>query len=195
MAEKKERIEGGSPTEQGAEHINPADAENHGKSHGDSRESSKKKKRKKSRFGLKKWILLTCFILILMFAGFYFIFLPGSSFNPRHDVKVDLFLDPKNDNLKEEMLSPFFIPPSSPTSRGAIRIDLSVVWNGLASIRFKKKELQIRGDLYAYMTKLAEDNTDLNPMIPFMEEKIGKIFRDSLGVRDLAIRIKEIKYF
>ena len=195
MAEQEERIEGGSSIEQGTEHTNPVDAENHGKSHGDTGEGSKKKKRKKSRFGLGKWILLTCFILILMFAGFYLKFLPGLSFAPSQDIKVDLFLNPKNDNLKEEVLSPFFIPFSSPTSRGAVRIDLSVVWTGLASIRFKKKELQIRGDLYAYMTKLAEDNEDLNPMIPFMEEEIGRILRDSLGLKDLGIRIKEIKYF
>lgn len=106
-----------------------------------------------------------------------------------------LEINKDNENLTEEELSPFFIPSEEGSLKGAIRIDLSVIWNGLAAVRFEKKGLQIRSDLYIKLTDIARGNDDLNSMIPFLENKIGSVFRESLGVRNLAIKIKEIRYF
>ena len=104
-------------------------------------------------------------------------------------------IDINEDNLSEEILSPFFIPPSDELSRGAIRIDFCVIWNVLASIRFSKKELRIRNDTINFITDLADETDDLNESIPILEQKMSMIFRNALGVRDLVIKIKEIRYF
>ena len=102
-------------------------------------------------------------------------------------------IDLTKDNLQEESLSPFYIPPSIDLSRGAVRVDLTVIWDGVASVRFKTNELRIRSDVYDYLIKTAENTVDLNSQKAVMEEEMGGIFRKSLGVQDLAVRIKELK--
>ena len=98
------------------------------------------------------------------------------------------------DDLQEMNLSPFFIPPSDMTEGRAIRIDLSVVWNGLASIRFKNRKVYVRNSLYGYLKKTVEKNEDLNTQTPVMETEMSRIFQESLGVKGLTIIIKEIRY-
>ena len=144
--------------------------------------------------GSKKWIVLSIPLLILVISGITIKFYPGF-LNKGQD--KDLFtrsVDINNDNLNEEILSPFFIPPSDERSRGAVRIDFSVIWDGLASIRFSKRELRIRSDLSKFITDFADKTDDLNENIPLLEQEMTSFFRNALGVRDLAIKIKEIRY-
>jgi len=102
-------------------------------------------------------------------------------------------IDLTKDNLQEEGLLPFFIPPPDDLSRGAVRVDVTVIWDGVASVRFKTNELRIRSEVYDYLRKTAEKTPDLNSQKTVMEEEMSGIFRRSLGVQDLAIRIKELK--
>jgi len=102
-------------------------------------------------------------------------------------------VDINYDNLKEETLSPFFIPPSADLSRGAIRVDLSVIWDGLASVRFKESEIRIRTHIYDYLVKASEGTEAPDSKKAVMEEEMGVIFRKLLGVKNLAISIKELK--
>jgi hypothetical protein len=101
----------------------------------------------------------------------------------------------KDDNLKEEMLDPFFILLSPESQMTFVRIDLSVICDGLASVLFRKKELQIRDQLYREISTLADETDDLDSMAEFLEMRISMTFKDILGVQNLVIRIKEIKYF
>ena len=142
---------------------------------------------------IRKWWIPAPIILILVLLGTT-VYLKPDLLNivtgkRSHVTPVDL----TNDNLKEEGLSPFFIPPSTDLSRGAIRIDLTVIWDGVASVRFKTGELRIRSEVYDYLKKIAEQNPDLDSQKSAMEDGMSGIFRKSLGVNDLAIRIKEIK--
>lgn len=141
----------------------------------------------------KKWKLLIFLGTILVISGLGIKFAPDLLKMNDQDILLNINTD--DDNLTEEDLSPFLIPPEEGNLKGAIRIDLSVIWDGLASVRFEKKGLQIRSDLYRKLTDIARENDDLNSMIPFLENKIGSVFRKSLGVRNLAIKIKEIRYF
>ena len=143
----------------------------------------------------KKWVLLLTAALIIVLSGIG-IKLAPDFLNIRKTSEE--FISPSDmnkENLKEQNLSPFFIPPSKDSSWGAARIDLSVIWDTLASIRFGKNKLIIRDKLYNYITEMSSENKDLNSEISIMEEGIAGILRDSLGVRDLVIKIKEIKYF
>ncbi len=194
MAEKKEKSDIEAPAEKEMEKQGPDDEEDREDLDDYDQEVSDQGKSGKYLFGSKKWILLAGFILFLIFAGLGIKFLPVLSPKKNGLQPLTPLIVSKNDNLKEERISPFFIPPSAESSRGAIRIDLTVIWNGLASIRFQKKKIQIRNSLYQYISELADQDEDLNTMIVSLENGMSNILQDSLGVRDLVIKVKEIKY-
>lgn len=107
--------------------------------------------------------------------------------------KPDYSIDLSNDNLQENDLSPFFIPAPDGSSRGAVRIDLSVIWDGVASVRYKANELRVRAEVYDYLVDIDGGITDPDELKTVMEEGMTGIFRTSLGTKDLAVRIKELK--
>jgi hypothetical protein len=140
----------------------------------------------------RKWLICGILVFILIAGGAITFLKPGfmNLTSKKHSLPP---VDFSNDNLKEESLSPFFIPPSPDLARQAVRVDLTVIWDGLASVRFKSGELRVRAETYDYLKAAAEKTEDLNSQKAAMEEEIGAIFRKSLGVNDLAIRIKELK--
>lgn len=139
-----------------------------------------------------KWIFIVL-VIILAISGL------GIKYAPEHFsfLNINKFKTPEiridEDNLSEEILSPFFVPPGP--ERNTIRIDLSIIWDGLASIRFKKKELILRNMMSEKFNDIAEQNQDLNEKIPYLEKEVSSMLRHSLGVQNLAIKIKEIRYF
>jgi hypothetical protein len=169
----------------------------------DSEESDEKKdsgskakgKSGKSRGSLiRKWWIPGLIFLILAAAGITVFFRPDLLSLIKGKRSVDYSIDLTNDNLQEEGLSPFFIPPSADLSRGAARIDLTVIWDGVASVRYKNNELRVRAEVYDYLMAFAEKSEDLNSQKTVMEEGMSGIFRKSLGTKDLAIKIKELKF-
>ena len=99
------------------------------------------------------------------------------------------------DHLQENTLSPFFIPLPPDSSNRVLVIDFSVVWDGLASVRFEKKKLLIRNKLYSRILKLAQRKKNLHEKGTYLEREISRIFRKSLGRDDLTVRIKTIKAY
>lgn len=159
----------------------------------DSSEQEEKQVKPKKKSGRIKWILVIIPGIILVIWGLgikyapeQFSFLIKTKLRTQ-EVKID------EDNLSEEILSPFFIPPG--LADDAIRIDLSVIWDGLASIRFKKKELVLRNMMYEKFYTIAEQNPDLNKKLSYMEDEVSSMLRSALGVQNLVIKIKEIRYF
>ncbi len=164
------------------------------------KESKKKKKSGKSgsakpkkKSGRKKWISLIIFLLLAGAAGTaYHLFPEIFSFLPIPDKKPEsIAVD--EDILNEEALDPFFIPPGA--SAGAIRIDLVAAWDNLAAVKYKKKELNARNMIYDKLLKMAGETRDLNNNIPALENELSLLLKNSLGVQNLVIRIKEIRYF
>ncbi len=155
-------------------------------------DSAEKRVKTKKKSGKIKWTLIILGALLglsgfgLKYAPDHFSFLTKKKFEAM-EVSID------EDNLSEEILSPFFIPPGP--ADDTIRIDLSVIWDGLASIRFKKKELNLRNMMYEKFYNIAEQNQDLNEKIPYLENEVSSMLRSSLGVQNLAVKIKEIRYF
>lgn len=154
----------------------------------------KAKARKPKRGLIGRWWIPGLAIVILAAAGTVLFLKPDLLGLIKGKRTVDYSIDLTNDNLQEEGLSPFFIPPSSDLSRGAVRIDLTVIWDGVASVRYKNNELRVRAEVYDYLTSLAGKSEDLNLQKTIMEEGMTGIFRKSLGTKDLAIKIKELKF-
>ncbi|MFH1491610.1 MAG: hypothetical protein ABII06_22090 [Pseudomonadota bacterium] len=99
------------------------------------------------------------------------------------------------ENFYEETLSPFFIPLHPESPKGLMMVDFSMIWDGVAAIRFKQKELQIRETVYAHLVKLAAKKKDISERTSYLESEMKKIFRETMGRDDLEVKIKEIKTF
>jgi hypothetical protein len=149
---------------------------------------------KARRSPIRRWWIPGLILLILIAAGITVFLKPDLLKLIKGKRSVDYSVDLTNDNLQEEGLSPFFIPPSADLSRGAVRIDLTVIWDGVALVRYKNNELRVRAEVYDYLIALAEKGEDLNLQKTVMEEGMSGIFRKSLGTKDLAIKIKELKF-
>ena len=146
----------------------------------------------KKKSGRIKWIFIIL-VMLMGISGLGIKYAPDrfSFFMKKKFIIPEVSID--EDNLREETLSPFFIPPGP--AGNTIRIDLSVIWDGLASIRFKKKEFTVRNMMYEKIYTIAEQNRDLNEKIPYLENEVSSMLRSSLGVQNLAVNIKEIRYF
>lgn len=149
----------------------------------------------RAKSGRIKWVLLILFGIVLAASGITIKLEPGFFIGKKNKAHQASDINMNDDNLSEQELSPFFIPPSEENKKGPIRIDLSVVWDGLASVRFMEKKLLLRSQVYDRITEMAKQSDDLNKKITVLENVIASIFRKGLGVHNLAIRIKEIKYF
>lgn len=146
----------------------------------------------KKKSGKIKWVIVILIGVVLGASGIGFVFKP-ELFTSLFKKKFQDPLIIDEEKLSEVDISPFFIPPG-PTDK-AIRIDLTVVWDGIASIRFKKNELSARNMMSERFYKLAGQHPDLNTVKYDLEKEIGSMLRSSLGVQNLIIRIKEIRYF
>ena len=96
-------------------------------------------------------------------------------------------------HVVEEALSPFFVPLPATSSERVAVIDFTVIWDGLASVRFKRKELQIRDSLYRYILERAKKGEDLQEKAPILEAEMSRRFQKSMGSKEIEIRIKRVK--
>jgi hypothetical protein len=187
MADKKKDKEAPEKEEK-EETSNDAPPTDEGEKAGD----GKKPQPAKKKSGKIKWIIIIVIVVMLGASGIGYVFMPERF----HNLFKKEFKGPEiinEGNLSEENISPFFIPPG-PADK-AIRIDLTIVWDGIASLTFKKNEVSARNMMSERFYKLAGEHQDLNVIKSEMENEIGSILRSSLGVQSLIIRIKEIRYF
>ena len=97
------------------------------------------------------------------------------------------------DHYVEEALSPFFVPLPATSSERVAVIDFTVIWDGRASVRFKRKELQIRDSLYRYILERAKKGEDLLEKAPILETEMSRTFQESMGSKEIEIQIKKVK--
>jgi hypothetical protein len=145
--------------------------------------------------GRRRWIWISSLGLIMVCWGLVVGVHQGRQWMNRRGEGVfkTLIAAQVQKGLNEERLPPFFVPLPPEASSRAVRIDFTVIWDGVTSFRFKKMELQVRDRLYGFMVDLAQNRKDLKEKGPLLETEMGRILRESLGTEELAIRIKEIK--
>ncbi len=138
---------------------------------------------------------MTIGVLVFLFAGLGLGVTQGTKWIPKVGHKIRPLSSARNEkhDFYEEKLPPFFIPLQPDAANQAVMIDFSVIWDGLASFRYKSMALQIRNRLYWYLVGLSEKEQGLEEKVAFIEAQLSKIFRESLGMEDLAIKIKEIR--
>jgi len=156
--------------------------------------SGPEEKVEKPRASLIRRLWIPGLLIFIFFAAGTAVFLKPDLFDSiKGKEKPDYSIDLSNDNLQEEDLSPFFIPSPDGSSRGAVRVDLSVIWDGVASVRYKANELKVRAEVYDYLVGVDGEITDTDELKKMIEEGMTDIFRKSLAIKDLAIRIKELR--
>lgn len=103
--------------------------------------------------------------------------------------------DIEMENLTEEILQPIFIPLGKHAAEGVMRIDFSVIWDGLASVRYNKMRLLIRDRLFRDISTVAIKIEEPEKEGEILENQMGSILREMLGINNLFIKVKEINYF
>lgn len=99
------------------------------------------------------------------------------------------------DDFREEKLAPFFIPLSESELGKMAAVDVVALWDDLTSLRFQKKEHQIRNRLYQFLVHFEEKEVDLQGKVSSLQSQMSGIVRESLGIEDLSIRVREIKIY
>ena len=193
MADNEEIIGIGSEDEEETEDHDLNEGEDNDSGIGEGVDKASPKRESLGRFG---WIILS---LLGVFAAV--IVVMGVLFGPEvvsRFTRQDLFtqIDMPPSSLSEEILSPFFILMPSGSEYSLIRIDLSTVWDGLASVRYTKIKLQIRNDLYEYFKDMvAQKENDLENMSIDLETGVQEIICEALNITGIVVKIKEINYF
>ena len=143
----------------------------------------------------QRWVWVSALVLGLVLTGS--LVFKGTQWTKRNDTKASSLSKQKliQDDLRQEALSRFYIPLPQDAPDRVLVIDLSVVWDSLSAVRFRKMEIQVRDRLYAFMVNLVEKGNDLQDKVFFLETEMGRILRESLRTEDLAVKVKEIKAF
>ncbi len=163
--------------------------------------SSQKKKRSGILFRVFSFVWKLKWIGILIMLPLGALIAIGITINSRYLVKEKekpLTLSRQTlsfDSLKEESLSPFFIPLAPDKNRRMVRVDISVIWSALASVKYKKNELQVRDQMFSHLRLFTRDNRDSNNGPDLLEHNLKGILQNSLGIYNLEVKVREINYF
>jgi hypothetical protein len=142
-----------------------------------------------------KWVILI-FLLSLIGGIIGIGILFGPEYVPGWPQKPPTVL-PEEDavDMREEPLAPFFIPLSPGSLKEVIRVDVTMISDGLASLRYSQKDVRIRDRLYRYLVDTVKKDPDLNAQISLLETEMAGILRELLGMNSVLVRVKEVKIF
>lgn len=145
-------------------------------------------------FVRKKRLILSVTVLVLavvVVSAFFLFRLPffGEAFPTASE---DLVVP---DDFHEQKLAPFFIPLSEGGAGKMAVVAPVALWDELTSLRFQRKEHQIRNRLYEFLVHFEEGGGNLEKKISTLQSRMSNIVRESLGIEDLTIRVREVKIY
>lgn len=142
----------------------------------------------------KKRLILSLIVLVTAVGFVSALLLPRISFfgkgSPGATEEVVV-----SDDFREEKLAPFYIPLSAGVSGTMAAVDAVGLWDDLTSLRFQKKEHWIRNRLYHFLLQFEEGGVNLQEKVSSLQLQMSGIVRESLGIEDLTIRVREIKIY
>lgn len=93
-----------------------------------------------------------------------------------------------SDPLVEEKLKPFFVLVKIKTSDAVMaKIDISVKWKRIVSIRYKESAHQVRAEIYGALERLLREGLSPNRDKGFIIERVRKALNNALGVNTVQI--------
>jgi hypothetical protein len=99
------------------------------------------------------------------------------------------------DGFREEKLAPFIVPLSAGGAGKLAVVNIVALWDDLTSLRFQKNEYQIRNRIYEFLVHFEERGVNLQKKVSSLQLEMSGILRESLGIEDLTIRVREIKIY
>ncbi|MBN1104822.1 MAG: hypothetical protein JXL84_15495 [Deltaproteobacteria bacterium] len=143
----------------------------------------------------RKWFLVSALTLVLALAGFgVFRNMEGETGSGKVAGVGSTGSGPR-DSLRQEDLTRFYIPLPQGAENQVMALDLSVAWDALSAVRFKKMEVQGRDRLYSYLRGLAGKGETFQERVSLLEEEMSRILRELLRTDSLVIKIREVKAF
>lgn len=142
----------------------------------------------------RKRLILSLVVLVMAVGFVSALLLPRISFFGKGSPAAteDLVV---SDDFREEKLAPFFIPLSAGVSGRMAVVDAVALWDDLTSLRFQQKEHRIRNRLYQFLLRFEEGGVNLQEKVSSLQLQMSGIVRESLGIEDLTIRVREIKIY
>jgi len=143
----------------------------------------------------RKWIWVSALTLVLALAGFgVFRNMEGKTGRVAGPEFVSTGPGPRG-SLRQEDLNRFYIPLPQGAENMVMALDLSVAWDALSAVRFKKMEVPVRDRLYAHLLGLAGKGETFQERVSLLEEGMSRILRESLRTDSLVIKIREARAF
>lgn len=141
----------------------------------------------------RKWVMYAGVGLLFLCMGLGITY--GKKFIPSSLVNSKALPSEKGHtpDYYEETLPSFIIPLPPEGEDQAVLICFSVIWDGLTSFRYRSLELPIRNRIYGHIKGIAKEENNLQEKTPLLESELSKILRESLGLNDLAVKVKEVK--
>lgn len=143
----------------------------------------------------RKWIFLLAlgFVLVIILLGLDL----GSKWRQKPKRESAAFSPEKlsRANLMQETLQPFFIPLPPGAPNVLLRIEPYAVWDSVASVLYRKRELQIRDRLYRNISGLVANQGDLDKKTSLLEDEMMMVVRQFPGMENSEIKIKEAACF
>ena len=188
MAEEKDELDGPEDDDSLIEESESDDAEK-----GADLKASGGNSASKKRF-TKSMIAIVVMAVLLVFAGLVLFLGPGllKRLTPKSEfTRIDVV----SENIMEESLQPFFVRLPVESDHGLVRVDFTIVWDGLASVRFQKKETAMRNDIYLYLEQQATENLLIKENKEQLEVGMVGLISGSLNVSGIVVKIKDMSYF
>ena len=144
------------------------------------------------RPGRMKWVYVGVFGVIFLGLALKLVYpLLSIHLDPfGHSHKRDMDVRPED----YESMSPFFIPMASGRDKVAARVDIRVKWDRLTGARFRRDAVLIRQRIYLYLRDLEQWSEDMEANRRVLEEGIGRILRQTLGVKDVEVLVENIHF-
>jgi hypothetical protein len=144
------------------------------------------------RLGRMKWVYIVVFGLISLGLTLKLTY-------PLLGIHLDLWGHSNKGNMNVrpedyEPISPFFVPMASSRDKVAARVDIRVKWDRLTGARFMRDKIVIRQKIYLYLRELQRWSEDMEANRHILEEGIGGILRQTLGVKDVDVLVEDIHY-
>jgi len=142
----------------------------------------------------KKRVTISLIILVIAVGSVSALLWPRFSFFGKGaPFKTESLVVP--DDFRGEKLAPFFVPLTAGVPGKMAVVDAVALWDDLTSLRFQQKEYQIRNRLYEFLVHFEEGGVNLQEKVSSLQQQMSGIVRESLGIEDLTIRVREIKTY
>ena len=138
---------------------------------------------------------LTTMVIMTAAAALFFLLPEEKKVQYAKALNIPMLSDNENDNLTEDVIDPFYIPTPDSSDHALVKLNMSVIWDGLAQVRYRSREVELRGTIYRMLTDMASDPGGQAMKQEVVERELTMKLRATLSVQNLQVKVKDILFF